>query len=129
MEVPVRYNWETKQILVVEDDESSSFLLGTILGETGARVAFSRDGAEAVNYMRTHPGTDLILMDIQLPEMDGLTASRTIKAFARDVVIIAQTAFAFTVDPDQAMKAGCDGFLTKPLNPTELLEKLSYYLV
>lgn len=128
MHAPVKYNWTTKQILVVEDDESSSFLLGTILKETGAHIAYSRDGAEAVAYMKRNPETDLILMDVQLPEMDGLTATRTIRSFAGDVVIIAQTAYAFTIDPEQAMEAGCDGFFTKPVHPGELLENLSHFL-
>ena len=122
------YHWNKKQILVVEDDESSAFLLGEILRETGATVNYSTDGEAAVDFMRRHPETDLILMDVLLPEMDGFTATREIKTFASKVKIIAQTAYAFSVDHQQARNAGCDAFLTKPLVPAVLLDKMDSFL-
>ena len=122
------YHWNKKQILVVEDDESSAFLLGEILRETGATVNYSTDGEAAVDFMREHPETDLILMDVLLPEMDGFTATREIKTFASKVKIIAQTAYAFSVDHQQARNAGCDAFLTKPLVPAVLLDKMDSFL-
>jgi len=122
------YHWTEKQILVVEDDESSAFLLKEFLKHTGARVSYTSDGEEAVEYMRNHPDTDLILMDIHLPEKDGFTATREIKAFARQVVVIAQTSYAFSVDHQQAEEAGCDAFMTKPLNYSLLMEKINTYL-
>lgn len=122
------YHWNEKQILVVEDDESSAFLLGEILSETGATVNYSSDGEAAVAFMRKHPETDLILMDVLLPEMDGFSATREIKTFANKVVIIAQTAYAFSVDHQQARNAGCDAFLTKPLVPSVLLDKIDSFL-
>ena len=122
------YQWQTKKILVVEDDESSTFLLGEILKETGAKINYCSDGEEAVAYMRKHPETDLILMDVLLPEMDGLTATREIKSFAQDVVVFAQTAYAFSVDHQQARQAGCDAFLTKPLVASVLLDKMDGFL-
>jgi len=128
MEIPLGYKWEKKQILVVEDDESSAYLLGVILKETGARVDYTTDGEEAVAFVRKHPETDLILMDVQLPQMDGLTATRKIKDISDRVVIFAQTAYAFSIDQHQAELAGCDEFMTKPLNPTILLEKMDGYL-
>ena len=128
MNNPSPYHWNEKQILVVEDDESSAFLLGEILRETGATVNYSTDGEAAVAYMKLNPGTDLILMDVLLPEMDGFSAARKIKSFASNVIIIAQTAYAFSVDHQQARDAGCDGFLTKPLVPTVLLDKIDDFL-
>ena len=122
------YRWNKKKILVVEDDESSAYLLGQILKDTGARVDFRTDGDAAVVFMKEHPDTDLILMDVHLPVKDGFTATREIKSFARKVVVIAQTAYAFSVDQEQAEKAGCDAFLTKPLNTTVLLDKMNSYL-
>ncbi len=126
-DLPV-YRWQNKNILVVEDDESSIYLLGEILKETGARIDFTTDGEEAVKYVRNHPDTDLILMDIHLPEKDGFTATREIKAFDSNVVVIAQTAYAFSVDHHEAEKAGCDAFFTKPLNPNLLLDKMNGFL-
>lgn len=122
------YHWNNKSILVVEDDESSTYLLNEILKGTGARVEYTTDGEEAVEYVRKHPDTDLILMDIHLPEKDGFTATREIKAIARSVVVIAQTAYAFSVDYHEAEKAGCDAFFTKPLNPYLLLDKMNSFL-
>ncbi len=128
MSISSSYHWKEKQILVVEDDESSAFLLGEILSETGATVNYSSDGEAAVAYMRNNPDTDLILMDVLLPEMDGFSATRKIKTFASKVVIIAQTAYAFSVDHEQARNAGCDAFLTKPLVPSVLLDKIDSFL-
>ena len=123
-----QYRWETKKILVVEDDESSAFLLGAILKETGATVVYTTGGLEAVDFMRHHPETDLVLMDINLPDMDGFSATREIKSFARNVVVIAQTAYAFSTDHQEAKRAGCDDYLTKPLNMSLLLDKMNGYL-
>jgi CheY-like chemotaxis protein len=128
MEDQPNYSWNSKNILVVEDDESSAFLLGTFLKETGASISFTTDGNEAVDFVRQHPETDLVLMDILLPNKDGFTATREIKSFARDVVIIAQTAYAFSMDHREALKAGCDAYLTKPLNMSLLLDKIDGYL-
>ena len=128
MEEQQNYRWKSKNILVVEDDESSAFLLGTFLKETGASISFATDGNEAVDFVREHPETDLILMDILLPDKDGFTATREIKSFARDVVVIAQTAYAFSMDHHEALRAGCDAYLTKPLNMSLLLDKIDGYL-
>lgn len=123
-----QYRWDTKKILVVEDDESSAYLLGAILKETGATVVYTTGGLEAVDFMRQHPETDLVLMDINLPDMDGFSATREIKSFARNVVVIAQTAYAFSTDHQEAKRAGCDDYLTKPLNMSLLLDKMNGYL-
>lgn len=122
------YRWKSKNILVVEDDETSAYLLNEFLKETGAKVTFTTDGKGAVEYVRDNPQTDLILMDILLPEKDGLTATREIKSFARNVKVIAQTSYAFSVYAQEAEQAGCDAFLTKPLNMSLLLDKMDGYL-
>ena len=128
MEHSAGYKWDQKKILVVEDDESSAYLLGEILRTTGARVDYTTDGEKAVEFVKEHPETDLILMDIHLPVMDGLAATREIKAFAGHVVVIAQTAYGFSFDYQKAEQAGCDAFLTKPLNSAVLLDKMNSYL-
>lgn len=128
MEEHIVYRWNSKNILVVEDDESSAFLLESFLKDTGASISFTSDGNKAVDYVRQHPETDLVLMDIHLPEKDGITAAREIKSFARNVVVIAQTADAFSIDQQEALRAGCDAYLTKPLNMSLLLDKIDAYL-
>ncbi|MCK5135711.1 MAG: response regulator [Bacteroidales bacterium] len=128
MENHPNYRWNKKHILVVEDDETSAYLLDEFLRETGAKIEYVTDGEGAVEYMREHPETDLILMDIHLPQKDGFTATREIKAIAQNVVIIAQTAYAFSIDHHEAELAGCDAFFTKPLNPILLLDKMNAFL-
>ena len=128
MEDLPEYKWNSKNILVVEDDESSAYLLNEFLKGTGAKVTYTTDGKDAVEYVRDNPQTDLVLMDILLPEKDGLMASREIKSFARNVKIIAQTSYAFSVNAKEAKQAGCDAFLTKPLNMSLLLDKMDAYL-
>lgn len=122
------YKWNSKNILVVEDDESSAFLLNEFLKHTGAKITYTTDGREAVEYVRENPETDVILMDILLPGKDGLTATREIKSFARNVKVIAQTSYAFSVNAREAELAGCDAFVTKPLNMSLLLDKIDGYL-
>jgi CheY-like chemotaxis protein len=122
------YRWDSKNILIVEDDESSAFLLDTFLKETGAHLFFATDGNKAVEFIRQHPETDLVLMDIHLPEKDGFTATREIKSFDSRVVVIAQTAYIFSTDYQEARQAGCDDYFTKPLNMSLLLNKMDGYL-
>jgi len=125
MDVTQVYSWDQKHILVVEDDESSAYLLERILQGTRAHVDFKTDGAEAVEYIRAHPDTDLVLMDIHLPGKDGFTATREIKAISRKIIVIAQTSYSYSVERREADKAGCDAFFTKPIHPEELLEKIN----
>ena len=122
------YHWNKKNILVVEDDESSAFLLGEILKGTGANIEYITDGEGAIEFVRQNPDTDLILMDIHLPQKDGFTATREIKSFARDVVVIAQTAYALSKNYRDAREAGCDDLITKPLSPGYLLDRINYFL-
>jgi len=122
------YHWNKKSILVVEDDESSAFLLGEILKGTGANIEYSTDGEGAIEFIRQNPDTDLILMDIHLPQKDGFTATREIKSFARNVVVIAQTAYALSKNYRDAREAGCDDLITKPLSPGYLLDRINYFL-
>jgi CheY-like chemotaxis protein len=119
------YQWDQKHFLVVEDDESSAYLLGRILQATSAHVSFITDGAEAVEYIRAHPHTDLVLMDIHLPGKDGFTATREIKAISKKIIVIAQTSYAYSVEKREAVRAGCDAYFTKPIQPKQLLAKIN----
>lgn len=122
------YEWREKNILVVEDDESSAYLLGEILKGTGAHIDYITDGEGAIKFIREHPETDLILMDLHLPQKDGFAATREIKSFASNVVVIAQTAYALSSNYREAKEAGCDDFLTKPLSPGYLLNRINDFI-
>ena len=122
------YNWESRHILIVEDDDSSSFLLGEILKRTGAELSYAFNGIDAINYIRKNPTTDLVLMDIQLPDKDGLTATREIKAINKNIPVITQSSYINLALQDNDDPNGADDFLPKPINPRVLLSKIKFYL-
>lgn len=110
-------------ILIAEDEFNNYFLLASILKKDYDLLRAS-DGAEAVEkHASYHPS--LILMDIQMPRMDGLEATRLIRRTDSTVPIIAVTAFAFEADREAAIKAGCNGFIVKPINGTDLKQKIA----
>ncbi len=80
-------------------------------------------GYKAIDVCRTNPDIDLMLMDIKMPEMDGYEATRQIRQFNKDVIIIAQTAYGLTNDREKAIEKGCNDYISKPLNLT-LLNKM-----
>ena len=118
MVVEHKYDWTGKQILIVEDDDSSSFLLREILKRTGATLAFAFDGEEAIEYVRSHPETDIILMDIHLPHKDGLYASREIKKINPVIPIIAQSAYLNLLNLESSNPDETDDYVAKPINPS-----------
>ncbi len=122
------YSWKDKHILIVEDDESSSVLLREMLKKTGASLSFSETGEEAVDHIRRHPETNLVLMDIHLPDKDGITASREIRDLRKEIVVIAQSAYILSPDQQRASLSKFDDFITKPLNQYLLLAKIDKYL-
>lgn len=113
------------KILIVEDTNSSSEYLAEIVGEISSEVLFAETGSEAVNICRQHPDIDIILMDIKLPEMDGYEATQKIREFNKDVLVIAQTAFALEGDHQKALRAGCDDYLPKPIKKRDLIKLIS----
>ena len=116
-------------ILVVEDQEDNRQILRDLLGNAGYELTEAENGEEAVAAVdRRRP--DLILMDIQLPVMDGYEATRRIRTNPdlKSVPIIAVTSYALAGDEDKALAAGCDGYVTKPYSPRDLLAKVRTYL-
>lgn len=124
----VTYNWKNKEILIVEDDDSSSFLLGEILKRTGVILSYAFTGTEAVEYIKEHPKTDLVLMDIQLPDKDGITATREIKQINKNIFVITQSAYLQLAKIDRSQNEEADDFLPKPINPKLLLSKIDAFL-
>ena len=112
-------------VLVAEDNEDNRLIATTMLRHSGYRVIEATTGVEALHMARTaHPA--LILMDVGMPEMDGWEASRTLKSDpdTRDIVILAFTAHALPADREQAARAGCDGYLAKPVEPLRLIREV-----
>ena len=114
----------SKKILIVEDDVSSRLYLNKILEKTGASLLSACDGMEAVDLARANPDIDIILMDIQLPLVDGYGAAKKIREFREDVIIIAQTAYSLLGDRERIISPGFDDYIVKPVFPQQLIEKL-----
>jgi len=115
----------TKKILIVEDDVSSRLYLNKILEKTGASLLSACDGKEAIEIARANPDIDIILMDIQLPLIDGYGAAKVIREIRQNVVIIAQTAYSLLGDRERIISSGFDDYIVKPIFPQQLIEKLT----
>ena len=126
-------DWNDKNILLAEDIEINREIVVSILAETGVRIDMARDGVEAVALFLGNPGKyDLILMDVQMPNLDGMSATRQIRASgapgAADIPIVAMTANAFKEDEEQCLEAGMSGYLAKPIDVDMLFTTLSAIL-
>ena len=115
------------KILIVEDDKYSSMLIEIIVKKFCKQVMKAESGTEAIKVCSSNPDIDLILMDLRMPETDGYEATRQIRQFNKDVVIIAQSAYALLGDREKAIDAGCNDYITKPINPSALKGLLQTY--
>ena len=109
------------KILIAEDDEISEMVISLIIKDFCKEIIVARTGKEAVEICRNNQDLDLILMDIQMPYLNGYEATRRIRQFNKDVIIIAQTAFALSGDNEKSIKAGCNEYISKPINKDNLL--------
>jgi len=119
----------TKRILVVEDEEDNRQILRDLLATSGYEMVEAEDGEQALAAVDLHR-PDLILMDIQLPIMDGYEATRRIRANPANkrIPIIAVTSYALSGNESMALAAGCDAYVPKPYSPRELLAKIREFL-
>lgn len=109
------------KILIVEDDPVSDIIISRAVNAVSREILNVRSGLDAIEACRNNNDIDLVLMDIQLPFMDGYEATRQIRQFNKSVIIIAQTAFALTGDKEKAIDAGCNDYISKPINKDLLL--------
>lgn len=117
-----------KKILVVEDDFSSKFYLNKVLEKSGAEVINADNGKDAVDLVKANPDINLVLMDLQMPVMDGYTAIKLIREFNTKVFLIAQTAYGLIGDKEKILASGFDDYLIKPITYNQLVEKLILFL-
>ncbi|HWA72682.1 MAG TPA: response regulator [Polyangiaceae bacterium] len=115
--------FEGRRILVVEDDVRNVFALSSLLEPKGAKVLIARNGQQALSMLEQNPGVDLVLMDVMMPEMDGIEATRRIRKRPdwRDLPIIALTAKAMSNDREDCLRAGANDYIAKPLDVDTLL--------
>lgn len=116
-----------KRILAVDDARDNLILLELFLRGTDTHLTFASNGAEALDFCRSNK-FDIILMDIQMPKMDGLEATAAIRSLGHKIPIIALTAYANKTEYDKCRKAGCNDALAKPLNRNILIKAIQYYL-
>ena len=122
------YDWSGKKFLIAEDDFFSYKFLEGFLKQTNAKILHADDGRKAVDICTETKDIDIILMDVQMPEMNGLDATRNIKKFRKELPIIAQTANAIAEEKQKCFEAGFDDFVTKPINISELFMKIDHWL-
>ena len=122
------FDFAGKIVLVVEDNMISFKLISAVLSQVKASVVHAINGRQAIELCGTDCQYDLILMDMQMPEMNGLEATKEIKRKCPDLPVIATTANVYDEDEVAFRKAGCDAFLTKPLQFRKLFELMESFL-
>ena len=124
-------NKNTKSIaikmLIVEDNEESTFYLSLIVKPYAQEVIIVKTGLDAIEACTRNPDINLVLMDIQMPDIDGYEATRQIRKFNKEVVIIAQTAYAFNGDKIKALEAGCNDYISKPFRKVDMIQLIEKY--
>ena len=120
--------FSNRKVLIAEDDETSVKLLTLYLRSMDMQVLTTSSGTEAAEIARANPDIGVILMDIMLPAMNGYEATREIRKFNKEVVIVAQTAYALLGEEARSLEAGCNAYITKPIYREELVELIRKWL-
>jgi CheY-like chemotaxis protein/anti-sigma regulatory factor (Ser/Thr protein kinase) len=121
-------NWSNSKCLLVDDNKDVLIYMNRILLDTGINVLTARSGAEAIEIIKKHKDIDVLILDMQMPEMNGIEATKEIKKFRKELPIIAQTAYIFEDDKDIILEAGCDACLIKPIRKEHLITVMSSFL-
>ncbi len=121
-------DWSSKKCLIVDDNKDVLIYLNRILHETGLSILTARSGFEAIEIIKSTPDIDVVLLDMQMPEMNGIEATKEIRKIRKNMPIIAQTAFVFDDDKDIILEAGCDACLIKPIRKEHLITVMSGFI-
>ena len=121
-------DWSSRKCLLVDDNKDVLIYLNRILADTGVAIVTARSGFEAIEIIKSTPDIDVVLLDMQMPEMNGIEATKEIRKIRKDLPIIAQTAFIFEDDKDIILEAGCDACLIKPIRREHLLTVMSSFV-
>ena len=128
-ELKTIYDFTGKTIMVADDLRINFLLFNAIMEGTHARLIWAKNGHEAIEICHGQEFIDLILMDLEMPGMNGLDATREIKKIRREIPVIAQTAFEAYFNEEEILHAGCSQVISKPLMPEILLDTVSKYLI
>ena len=125
----VNTDWKGRVILIAEDDDLNFRLVSEALRRTNIEIVRAKDGNETISLFSKHSDRlDLVLMDIRMPEIDGYECTRMIKEKSPGMPVIAQTAYAMSGERQQSMQAGCDDYISKPMNMETLILKMGRFL-
>lgn len=116
-----------KKILIVENDFASQLLLEIMIEDYCKFPLIAIDGLEAVRICKENPDIDIVLMDIKMPELNGYDATKKIREYNKDVIIIAQTTYAFPADREKAITAGCNDYISKPFSQRDLTDLIQIW--
>ena len=122
------YEWSEKTILIVEDDIYNSKLLMRTLSATKANCLIAENGMSAIDLYKKSPKIDIVLMDIQLPDINGYDVTKKIIEINPDAKVIAQTAYASLEDKDKCLHAGCCDFIIKPIEKDVFLSTINKFI-
>ena len=120
-------NWENKVVVIAEDEQINYLFLKAVLKPTKATIIWTKTGRETIDICNSEK-IDIVLMDIKMPDLNGLEATIEIKKVFPNLPIIAQTAYALEEDEEASMNAGCNDYISKPIRPEHLLIIMSKYL-
>lgn len=121
------FDFTGRVVLVVEDNHISFKLISAVLSKVKIGVVHASTGRKAIQACQSEQPLDIVLMDLQLPEVDGLEATRQIKKIRPDLPVIATTANTFDADQEACMEAGCSAYITKPLKFKKLFELMQSF--
>jgi hypothetical protein len=124
----LKVNWSGRKCLLVDDNKDILLYLERVLADTGIQSFTARSGFEAIEIVKKVPDIDVVLLDMQMPEMNGIEATKEIRKIRNEIPIIAQTAFIFEDDKDIILEAGCDACLIKPIRKEHLLTVMSGFI-
>jgi CheY-like chemotaxis protein len=126
---PATYDiWKGRTILIAEDEMVNYMFLEILFEETGAKLIHALDGQQAIDAVKSNYDIELVLMDIKMPNVNGLDATRRIKSIRPQLPVIAQTAFAMQDDEVKALQAGCNAYISKPIDVNKLIVLMKKFL-
>ncbi|MDA3952608.1 MAG: response regulator [Bacteroidales bacterium] len=120
-------NWEDIIVVIAEDEQINFLFLKAVLKPTKAKIIWTKTGRETIDVCNSEK-VDIILMDIKMPDLNGLEATSEIKKTFPNLPIIAQTAYAMEEDEEASIEAGCNDYISKPIRPERLLTIMSKYI-
>lgn len=127
-DIKERFALNQYKILIAEDEEINYYFLKEVLRKNGVRVIWAKNGLEVINLVEANANIDLVLMDIKMPEVNGLEAIKYIRLIRPDLPVIAQTAYVMDNDREICLKAGCVDFIAKPIKAGQLLEMIARHI-